>query len=53
VTDYSFKLGNSGSPYLKFSGWRLILFGLILVVVMRLRPEGFLPARRDRQKKGA
>lgn len=53
ATDYSFKLGNSGSPYLKFSGWRLILFGLILVVVMRLRPEGFLPARRDRQKKGA
>lgn len=50
---YSFKLGNSGSPYLKFSGWRLILFGLILIVVMRLRPEGFLPARRDRLKKGA
>lgn len=53
VMNYSFKLGNSGSPYLKFSGWRLILFGLILVVVMRLRPEGFLPARRDHEKKGA
>ena len=50
VISYSFKLGNTGSPYLKFSGWRLLLFGSILVIVMRLRPEGFLPARRDHRK---
>jgi branched-chain amino acid transport system permease protein len=33
--------------YLKFSTWNLMIFGLALIVMMRFRPEGFLPARRD------
>ena len=26
--------------------FRLLIFGVLLIVMMRLRPEGFLPARR-------
>jgi branched-chain amino acid transport system permease protein len=26
--------------------YRLLIFGILLIVMMRLRPEGFLPARR-------
>ena len=29
-----------------FSGWRLAIFGLALVLVMRYRPEGLVPSRR-------
>jgi branched-chain amino acid transport system permease protein len=39
-------LVGSASPYLKLSGWRLIIFGLVLILMMRFRPEGLLPARR-------
>lgn len=31
---------------LKFSSWRLMIFGLALILMMRFRPEGLLPARR-------
>jgi branched-chain amino acid transport system permease protein len=31
---------------LSFSNWRLMVFGLALVAVMRFRPEGLLPSRR-------
>jgi branched-chain amino acid transport system permease protein len=43
-------LGNTGSPYLTFSGWRLALFGLALILVMRFRSSGLLPARRGSGK---
>ena len=36
----------SGSSLLSFSGWRLAVFGLALVLVMRFRPEGLIPSRR-------
>ncbi|MBA2224958.1 branched-chain amino acid ABC transporter permease [Thermogemmata fonticola] len=39
-------LVGSASPYLKLSGWRLIIFGLVLILMMRFRPEGLLPAKR-------
>jgi len=31
---------------LKFSNWRLMIFGIALIVMMRFRPEGLLPAAR-------
>ncbi|HLY11529.1 MAG TPA: branched-chain amino acid ABC transporter permease [Planctomycetota bacterium] len=31
---------------LKFSDFKLVIFGLALVLVMRFRPEGFFPSRR-------
>ena len=36
----------SGSSLLSFSGWRLAIFGLALILVMRYRPEGLVPSRR-------
>jgi len=32
--------------YFTFSGWRLMVFGLALILVMRYRPEGLLPSSR-------
>jgi branched-chain amino acid transport system permease protein len=32
--------------YKTFSGWRLIIFGLALIVMMRFRPEGLIPSNR-------
>ena len=34
----------SGSAFLSFSNWRLMLFGLALILMMRFRPQGLLPA---------
>ncbi len=32
------------------SGWKLIIFGVVLILMMRFRPEGLLPeARRKRE----
>lgn len=38
----------TGAAYLTFSNWRLMIFGLALIVMMRLRPEGLLPSERVR-----
>ena len=32
-----------GKQYLKVSGWRLLIFGAALILMMRFRPEGLLP----------
>jgi branched-chain amino acid transport system permease protein len=32
-------------PFLTFSNWRLMIFGLALILMMRFRPEGLLPSR--------
>jgi branched-chain amino acid transport system permease protein len=32
--------------YLKFGFWKLMVFGLALILVMRFRPEGLLPSSR-------
>jgi branched-chain amino acid transport system permease protein len=34
-----------GSQYLTFSNWKLMIFGLALILMMRFRPEGLLPSR--------
>ena len=36
--------------FLSFSNWRLMLFGLVLVLMMRFRPEGLLPSSRLRKE---
>jgi branched-chain amino acid transport system permease protein len=35
-----------GKIYLTFTGWRLSLFGLALILMMRFRPEGIIPSSR-------
>jgi ABC-type branched-subunit amino acid transport system permease subunit len=32
--------------FLTFSSWKLMVFGLVLILMVRLRPEGLLPSRR-------
>lgn len=39
-----------GKEYLKVSGWRLAIFGLALILMMRFRPEGMLPAARQKRE---
>lgn len=39
-----------GKTYLKVSGWRLMIFGVVLIVMMRFRPEGLLPETRVRRE---
>lgn len=41
-------LNPNGSPFLAFSSYRLLVFGLALILVMRFRPEGLLPSNRVR-----
>lgn len=36
--------GAANNPLLTFSNWRLCIFGLALILVMRFRPGGLLPA---------
>jgi len=38
------------SPLLEFSNWRLMIFGLALILMMRFRPEGLLPTARMRHE---
>lgn len=35
---------------LTFSNWRLLIFGLALILVMRFRPEGLLPSTRMKEE---
>lgn len=35
---------------LSFSNWRLMIFGLALILMMRFRPEGLLPSSRMQQE---
>jgi branched-chain amino acid transport system permease protein len=39
-----------GYAILTFSNWRLLVFGLALIVMMRIRPEGLLPSARVQQE---
>ena len=39
-----------GKQYLKVSGWRLLIFGVVLVVMMRFRPAGLLPEARTKHE---
>jgi branched-chain amino acid transport system permease protein len=44
------KVNPEGKEYLKVSGWRLFVFGLALILMMRFRPEGLLPAARQKRE---
>jgi len=39
-----------GKQYLKMSGWRLFIFGVVLIVMMRFRPAGLLPESRHKHE---
>jgi branched-chain amino acid transport system permease protein len=39
-----------GRQYLKVSGWRLGIFGMALILMMRFRPEGLLPEARRKHE---
>jgi branched-chain amino acid transport system permease protein len=39
-----------GKQYLKVSGWRLLIFGVVLIVMMRFRPAGLLPEARRKHE---
>ena len=43
-------LGTGGPTYLKVSGWKLMIFGLVLILMMRFRPEGLLPEERQKRE---
>jgi branched-chain amino acid transport system permease protein len=36
--------------FLTFTGWRLAVFGLALILMMRFRPEGLFPSRRVKRE---
>jgi branched-chain amino acid transport system permease protein len=40
------EINPEGKAWLTFSNWRLMIFGLALIVMMRIRPEGLLPSSR-------
>jgi branched-chain amino acid transport system permease protein len=42
--------GTGGPSYLKVSGWKLMIFGLVLILMMRFRPEGLLPEERQQRE---
>ncbi len=42
--------GGSQNFWLTFSNWKLMVFGLALIVMMRFRPEGLLPSARIQQE---
>ena len=44
------RVNPEGKQYLKVAGWRLFVFGLALILIMRYRPEGLLPGRRQRHE---
>jgi len=46
VIDRQIQSANPSAVYLTFSFWKLALFGLVLVLMMRFRPEGLLPSER-------
>jgi branched-chain amino acid transport system permease protein len=35
-----------GSVFLSFSNWRLMIFGVTLILIVRFRPKGLLPSKR-------
>lgn len=42
----SSQLEGADSPLLKFKNWQNAIFGLALILMMRFRPEGFIPSKR-------
>jgi branched-chain amino acid transport system permease protein len=50
VTLFGSKLVTLPANMFTFSGWRLIVFGLVLILVMRYRPEGLFPSDRVKEE---
>jgi branched-chain amino acid transport system permease protein len=42
----SANINPDGNRFLTFSNWKLMIFGLALILMMRFRPEGLLPSLR-------
>jgi branched-chain amino acid transport system permease protein len=40
------QIGAGGKNYLKVSGWKLFIFGMVLILMMRFRPAGLIPEER-------
>jgi len=36
-----------GNVFLSFSNWRLMIFGITLILIVRFRPEGLFPSKRQ------
>jgi branched-chain amino acid transport system permease protein len=43
-------VGSGGKEYMKISAWKLFIFGMVLILMMRFRPEGLLPETRHRRE---
>jgi branched-chain amino acid transport system permease protein len=39
-------LADVNNPLLRFTTWKLMIFGLVLILMMRFRPEGIWPSKR-------
>ena len=39
-----------GKNWLKFTNWKLMIFGMALILMMRFRPHGILPEKREKAK---
>jgi branched-chain amino acid transport system permease protein len=44
------QLGSNAKEYMKVSAWKLMIFGGVLIVMMRFRPEGLLPEARVKRE---
>jgi branched-chain amino acid transport system permease protein len=42
--------GMAGKSFYKLSGWKLFIFGAVLILMMRYRPAGLLPETRHRHE---
>ncbi len=42
--------GDSGNVFTQLSNWKWLLFGLVLVLMMRFRPEGLWPSSRVKRE---
>ena len=50
VLDSWVQRAGAESQFLKFSFWKTAVFGLVLILVMRFRPEGFVPEARHKRE---
>jgi len=40
------QIGSGGPSYMKVSGWKLMIFGVVLILMMKFRPSGLFPEAR-------
>jgi branched-chain amino acid transport system permease protein len=44
------QFGSSAKEFMKVSAWKLMIFGMVLILMMRFRPEGLLPEARQQRE---